>query len=58
MLSYSNTGMIELNRMVEIASNVFEGRGMELLTMDHQHMTLGRTGVRHRDVKECLLLVR
>lgn len=58
VLSYSNTGMIELNRMVEIANDIFGGKSLELLTMDHQHMTLGRTGVRHRDVKECLLLVK
>ncbi|CRM37221.1 Modification methylase FokI [Pseudomonas sp. 24 E 1] len=58
VLSYSNTGMIDLDRMVEIAGSIFEGKKMELLTMDHQHMTLGRTGTRHRDVKECLLLIK
>lgn len=30
----------------------------EILTIDHQHMTLGRQGTRYRDVKECLLLVK
>ncbi|EKM97165.1 site-specific DNA-methyltransferase [Stutzerimonas degradans] len=58
VLSYSNTGMIALERMGEIAAEVFSGKEIELLTMDHQHMTLGRTGIRHRDVKECLLLVK
>ncbi len=58
VLSYSNTGMIDLELMVEIAASVFVGKKMELLTTDHQHMTLGRTGVRHRDVKECLLLIK
>ncbi|EPH7025121.1 DNA adenine methylase [Pseudomonas aeruginosa] len=58
VLSYSNTGMIELDRMIGIATDIFGGKSLELLTMDHQHMTLGRTGVRHRDVKECLLLVK
>lgn len=58
VLSYSNTGMIDLDRMVEMAGSIFEGKKMELLTMDHQHMTLGRTGTRHRDVKECLLLIK
>lgn len=57
VLSYSNTGMIELSRMAEIGSDIFVGQKLEMLTMDHQHMTLGRTGVRHRDVKECLLLI-
>ena len=58
VLSYSNTGMISLDRMSEIAGDIFVANDLDLLTMDHQHMTLGRTGVRHRDVKECLLLVR
>ncbi|MDZ5111797.1 DNA adenine methylase [Pseudomonas putida] len=58
VLSYSNTGMIDLDRMVEIASSIFAGGNLELLTKDHQHMTLGRTGIRHRDVKECLLLMK
>jgi adenine-specific DNA-methyltransferase len=58
VLSYSNTGMIDLDRMVEIAASVFTNNSIELLTTDHQHMTLGRTGLRHRDVKECLLLVK
>lgn len=58
VLSYSNTGMIDLDRMVDIAASIFPNRKLELLTMDHQHMTLGRTGIRHRDVKECLLLVK
>lgn len=58
VLSYSNTGMIELDRMTEIARDIFSHEKIELLTMDHQHMTLGRTGIRHRDVKECLLLVK
>lgn len=58
VLSYSNTGMIELEKMSEIANDIFTNRTIELLTMDHQHMTLGRTGIRHRDVKECLLLVK
>ncbi|WP_241088889.1 DNA adenine methylase [Pseudomonas viridiflava] len=58
VLSYSNTGMIALEKMVEIATSVFPSKNLELLTMDHQHMTLGRTGLRHRDVKECLLLIK
>jgi len=58
VLSYSNTGMIALETMVEIATSVFPSKNLELLTMDHQHMTLGRTGLRHRDVKECLLLIK
>ena len=57
VLSYSNTGMIELDELTSIANDVLAKRKRELLTMDHQHMTLGRQGIRHRDVTECLLLV-
>ena len=57
-LSYSNTGMISLEIMMEIACSVWDSSNIEILTTDHQHMTLGRQGTRYRDVKECLLLVK
>jgi len=57
-LSYSNTGMISLETMMEIASSVWDSSKIDILTTDHQHMTLGRQGTRYRDVKECLLLVK
>lgn len=58
VLSYSNTGMISLTQLADLANEIFIGRKIELLSTDHQHMTLGRQGIRHRDVKECLLLVK
>lgn len=58
VLSYSNTGMIALDKMLELASCYWDPNSIELLTTDHQHMTLGRKGLRHRDVKECLMLVK
>ena len=57
-LSYSNTGMISLETMMEIAVSVWNSSKIEILTIDHKHMTLGRQGTRYRDVKECLLLVK
>lgn len=57
-LSYSNTGMISLETMLEIASTIWKSSKIDILTTDHQHMTLGRQGTRYRDVKECLLLVK
>lgn len=57
-MSYSNTGMVTIDKIEELASQVFSDRSIELLTTDHQHMTLGRAKDRHRDVKECLLLIR
>lgn len=56
VLSYSNTGMISLDQLVDLANEAFSDRRRELLTMDHQHMTLGRQGIRHRDVKELSLI--
>lgn len=58
VLSYSNTGMITIEEVEELAAGIFRGRRIELLTTDHQHMTLGRLKDRHRDVEECLLLVK
>lgn len=57
-LSYSNTGMISLETMMELAASVWDSSKIEILTTDHQHMTLGRQGTRYRDVKECLLLIK
>lgn len=57
-MSYSNTGMITIEEMEALATEIFKGRTIELLFTDHQHMTLGRQNDRHRDVKECLLLVK
>ena len=50
--------MISLEIMMEIACSVWDSSNIEILTTDHQHMTLGRQGTRYRDVKECLLLVK
>lgn len=57
-LSYSNTGMISLETMMDISCSVWNSSKIEILTTDHQHMTLGRQGTRYRDVKECLLLIK
>lgn len=56
-LSYSNTGMISIEEIHELAKVYFPGRKVELLLTDHQHMTLGRQFDRHRNVEECLFLV-
>lgn len=57
VMSYSNTGMISVEEVEEIATKVFKNRKKELLFTNHQHMTLGRLKDRHREVEECLLLV-
>jgi adenine-specific DNA-methyltransferase len=57
VLSYSNTGMISIEEIHELAKTYFQGRKIELLLTDHKHMTLGRQFDRHRNVEECLFLV-
>lgn len=57
-MSYSNTGMITITDLEELAAEIFPDRTLELLLTDHKHMTLGRQKDRHRDVSECLLLVK
>ena len=57
-MSYSNTGMITIEEVEQLAINTFKGQSIELLFTDHQHMTLGRQKDRHREVQECLLLIK
>lgn len=57
-MSYSNTGMISIAEVVSLATEICSSRTIEVLTTDHQHMTLGRLKDRHRDVQECLILVK
>ncbi len=57
VLSYCNTGMISIDEIREISQIIFQDKRIELLTTDHQHMTLGRKEDRTRDVKECLFLI-
>ena len=59
VLSYSNTGMITLEELLSLAQRTL-GRSHELqvLTMAHVHMTMGRAKDRDRDVTEALLLAQ
>lgn len=56
VLSYSNTGMISLDELLRIGRETMSARKIEVLTTDHQHMTMGRREDRQRSVKEGLLL--
>jgi len=58
VLSYSNTGMISITDILDIATSHFPDRKIETVSIDHKHMTLGRKQDRHRDVKECLIIVK
>ena len=58
VLSYSNTGMISLEKLENLAAESFPERDKRIITTDHKHMTLGRKKDRYRNVKECLILVK
>jgi adenine-specific DNA-methyltransferase len=58
VLSYSNTGMISLIDLADLAESEFRGRSIEVLSTDYKHMTLGRQFDRDRNVEECLMLVK
>lgn len=58
VLSYSNTGMISLRDLADLAEIEFPGRSIEVLSTDYKHMTLGRQFDRDRNVEECLMLVK
>lgn len=58
VLSYSNTGMISLDELLAIGEKALPNKKIEILTTDHEHMTMGRKEDRQRSVKEGLLLVR
>lgn len=56
VLSYSNTGMITLDELLQIAKSALPNRKFEVMTTDHEHMTMGRKEDRQRSVKEGLIL--
>ena len=58
VLSYSNTGMITIEELGEIAAIELPNRSIELVSTDYKHMTLGRQFDRDRNVEECLILVK
>lgn len=58
VLSYSDTGMIPFERLLELAAREFGQARVSSLSLDYYHMTMGRKEDRKREVKEKLLLVR
>lgn len=58
VLSYSDTGMIEFDELKDIARSRFHNHTINDEAIGHQHMTMGRSKDRDRDVKELLLIVK
>ncbi len=57
VLSYSDSGMITLKEIEELANNIFkEDYTYKPLEKDHIHSTMGRSDERQQDVKEYILL--
>lgn len=59
LLSYSNTGMIDIEYLMQLASSTF-GRKYEVWFehMNHTHMTMGRREDRSRQVTETLIIAK
>lgn len=59
VLSYSNTGMIDINELIELAKDDFgNGYKIEVIEFDHKHMTMGRSADHSRNVRESLVLAK
>jgi adenine-specific DNA-methyltransferase len=59
LLSYSNTGMIDIEELMSLAASTF-GTGYDVWFdhMSHTHMTMGRREDRSRTVRESLIMAR
>jgi len=59
ILSYSNTGMISLERIMEIAkASMGSTYEVSYRVEDHKHSTMGRSDDRSKDVKEYLVIAK
>ncbi|WP_257128904.1 DNA adenine methylase [Priestia megaterium] len=59
VLSYSDTGMIELDELIDVARNTFgNGYIIDVRYQNYLHSTMGRKEDKSRDVQEALLLVK
>ncbi|MCC4211299.1 DNA adenine methylase [Leeuwenhoekiella parthenopeia] len=58
VLSYSDTGMISLDTILNVANNSFTNYKTEVLIKDHVHSNMGRSEQRSQDVKEYIILFK
>lgn len=56
ILSYSDTGMITKEELLQLANEIFQGYNVEIKELDYKHSTMGRQGDKSRDVKEVLII--
>lgn len=57
-LSYSDTGMIDLQTIMDISKNYLKNHTNEILTKDHVHSKMGRSDKRSQNVKEYIILFK
>lgn len=59
VLSYSNTGMIRLDELVELANDSFDTNyKIYVKSIPHEHSTMGRTGKKSNTVEEYLIIAK
>jgi adenine-specific DNA-methyltransferase len=60
ILSYSSTGVIEIEKIIDLARKKFEENHYSLTTktLDHKHSTMGRFEDAERDVVEYLIITK
>ncbi|WP_254704092.1 MULTISPECIES: DNA adenine methylase [Bacillus] len=59
VLSYSDTGMIEADEVIQIAKSTFDDNySIEFRLQDYAHSTMGRKEDKSRNVLECLILIK
>jgi adenine-specific DNA-methyltransferase len=58
VLSYSNTGMISLEEIREIAIKIMPDYHVELITTDYKHSTMGRSDEKFKDVQEAIIILK
>lgn len=59
ILSYSNTGMISLEEIIQIAKdNIGKNYDVSYKEQDYKHSTMGRSDDKSKDVKEYLLIAK
>jgi adenine-specific DNA-methyltransferase len=59
VLSYSDTGMIDLDELIQMAESIFNGNyEVNVRLEDHEHSTMGRAEDKSRNVLECLVLIK
>lgn len=59
ILSYSNSGMIDLNDLIGLAEETFKSNyEIETRSLDYEHSTMGRRDDKSRDVKEALVIAK